>query len=311
MLVAREVDQPADEIALAGATIAPHLSEMVREHGHADAPLFVVEELPTTPDGLLPEAAVAPVAEWLRGLAQSAAARAAVVRQTVDGAGSPDTAIVLRTGSDSEMMSALEREDTLIIAQGPGVRMGDQGPLASAELFVIIDLPKRSTGTSANVPLRGVQATARAVRPGLEIVEVGSAEQLEQALAIRRAVFVLEQGVSLALEIDGHDDAARHLLALRGGAPVGTLRVRWLEGGRVPKIERVAVLPQGRGGGVGHALMGAALALAERGGAKEARLHAQTVAQAFYDRLGFVASGPAFDEDGILHIAMRRPLGAG
>ena len=92
-------------------------------------------------------------------------------RQTVDGAGSPDTAIVLRTGSDSEMMSALEREDTLIIAQGPGVRMGDQGPLASAELFVIIDLPKRSTGTSANVPLRGVQATARAVRPGLEIVE--------------------------------------------------------------------------------------------------------------------------------------------
>jgi ElaA protein len=145
----------------------------------------------------------------------------------------------------------------------------------------------------------------------IQIVEVGSAEQLEQALAIRLAVFVEEQGVSRALEIDGHDDAARHLLALCDGEPLGTLRLRWLEGGRAAKIERVAVLPRGRGGGVGHALMDAALALAERGGAKEARLHAQTVAQAFYDRLGFVAFGPIFDEDGIPHIAMRRPLGPG
>ena len=70
----------------AGATIAPHLGEMLTEHGQGDAPLFVVDELPTTAEGLLPEAAVAPIGEWLRGLAHSAAARAAVVRQTVDGA---------------------------------------------------------------------------------------------------------------------------------------------------------------------------------------------------------------------------------
>ena len=92
-------------------------------------------------------------------------------RKTVQGAGSPDTAIVLRTGSDSEMMSALDREATLIISQAPGVRPSPQGPVASAELFVIIDLPKLSTGTPANVPLRGVQATARDVRPRLEIIE--------------------------------------------------------------------------------------------------------------------------------------------
>jgi ElaA protein len=146
---------------------------------------------------------------------------------------------------------------------------------------------------------------------GLEIVEVRSAAQLEQALAIRRAVFVLEQGVSLALEIDGRDDEARHLLARRAGAPIGTLRVRRLEGGRVAKIERVAVLAGERRGGVGLALLGAALSLAEVGGAREARLHAQAVAQTFYAKLGFVASGPSFDEDGILHIAMRRPLGRG
>jgi predicted GNAT family N-acyltransferase len=68
------------------------------------------------------------------------------------------------------------------------------------------------------------------------------------------------------------------------------------------------VTQEGRGSGVGQALMRAALARAEAAGAREARLHAQTVAQAFYAKLGFVAFGPVFDEDGIPHIAMRRPL---
>jgi hypothetical protein len=70
----------------AAGTIAPHLSEMLREHGHGDARLFVVDEAPTTSDGLLAAEAVAPIGDWLRSLAQSSAARAAVVRQTVDGA---------------------------------------------------------------------------------------------------------------------------------------------------------------------------------------------------------------------------------
>jgi predicted GNAT family N-acyltransferase len=111
--------------------------------------------------------------------------------------------------------------------------------------------------------------------PEIEIVEVRSAERLEQAFAIRRAVFVQEQRVSEALEIDGRDDQARHLLAYCNGEPIGTLRLRWLDGGRVAKIERVAVLPRGRGAGIGHALMDRALALADAAGAEEARLHAQ------------------------------------
>jgi predicted GNAT family N-acyltransferase len=142
------------------------------------------------------------------------------------------------------------------------------------------------------------------------IVEVGSAEQLEQALAIRIAVFVDEQGVSRALEIDGRDGGARHLLALRHGAPVGTLRVRWLDGGRTAKFERVAVLPGARGSKVGRALLDAALALARSAGADTARLHAQTTVQGFYGKLGFVAYGPEFMEDGILHVAMRLALSA-
>jgi predicted GNAT family N-acyltransferase len=140
------------------------------------------------------------------------------------------------------------------------------------------------------------------------IREVRSAAELEQAQAIRCQVFVAEQGVAEALEIDGRDATARHLLALRDGRPLGTLRVRWLDGGRTAKIERVAVLASARGQKVGQALIGAALDLARAEGAGEARLNAQIAVQAFYARLGFVAFGPEFEEDGILHIAMRRVL---
>ena len=144
--------------------------------------------------------------------------------------------------------------------------------------------------------------------PDLEIVEVRSRERLEQAFAIRRAVFVQEQGVGETLEIDGRDHAAQHLLALQQGHPVGTLRLRWVEDGRVAKIERVAVLPRARGAKVGQVLVEAALALARTAGAEAALLHAQTIVQGFYARLGFVAFGPEFIEDGIPHVAMRLSL---
>ena len=92
-------------------------------------------------------------------------------RATLATTGSPDTAIVMRGGTDTEMNSILSREDTRIIADAPGVLHTTKGPVASAELFVIVDLPKRSTGTAANVPLRGVQPSAFAVREELSIVE--------------------------------------------------------------------------------------------------------------------------------------------
>ena len=85
--------------------------------------------------------------------------------------GSPDAAIVLRSGADSEMVSGFLRESTRIIADAPGVARTDEDPLASAELFVIINLAKRSTGTDANVPMRGVERPAFKVRNKLRIVD--------------------------------------------------------------------------------------------------------------------------------------------
>lgn len=92
-------------------------------------------------------------------------------RHAMTASGREDTAIVLRSGASTEMMSGLAREETRIIAETPGVARASGGQASSPELFVIIDLPKRSTETSANVPLRGVEEPAFEVRDGLRIVE--------------------------------------------------------------------------------------------------------------------------------------------
>src|SRR5438270_11548986 len=68
-------------------------------------------------------------------------------KQAMVASGSPDSAIVLRSGADNEMSSGLGQDDTRLIADAPGVARGTEGPLSSAELFVIINLPKRSSGT--------------------------------------------------------------------------------------------------------------------------------------------------------------------
>jgi putative ABC transport system permease protein len=85
--------------------------------------------------------------------------------------GPDDVAIVLRSGADTEMTSGLSREEVRLVADAPGLARTAEGPLASAELFVMINLPKRSTGTDANVPLRGVERAALAVRGDIKIIE--------------------------------------------------------------------------------------------------------------------------------------------
>jgi putative ABC transport system permease protein len=92
-------------------------------------------------------------------------------RAAMSVSGSDDVAIVLRSSADNEMTSGLSREEVRLIADAPGVARTADGPMASAELFVMINLPKRSTGTDANVPLRGVGKAAMAVRGDVRILE--------------------------------------------------------------------------------------------------------------------------------------------
>jgi putative ABC transport system permease protein len=123
-------------------------------------------------------------------------------RKVMIEAGSPDTVIVLRGGADTEMTSGLSGEEAKLIAEAPAiVRAGNgNGAAASPELLVIADVPKRSTGTDANVPLRGVHPEAFAVRQDISIVEGRGFEPGRNELIVGRAArreFDLELGSSV------------------------------------------------------------------------------------------------------------------
>jgi putative ABC transport system permease protein len=106
------------------------------------------------------------VAVFVGVLSIAAGFRAAMTPKAAD-----DVVIVLRSSADTEMTSGLIRDETRLVSEAPGVARAAEGPLASAELFVIINLPKRSTGTDANVPFRGVEKTAFAVHGDVKIVQ--------------------------------------------------------------------------------------------------------------------------------------------
>ena len=102
-------------------------------------------------------------------------------------AGDPQRIIVMRTGSDTEMTSGLSGEDARLIMDTPGILKGSNGPLASAELFVIVNHPLARSGTDANVPLRGVSPNVLQVRPEVKIVEGRMFESGRNEIVVGRA----------------------------------------------------------------------------------------------------------------------------
>ncbi|WP_405919323.1 GNAT family N-acetyltransferase [Streptomyces longwoodensis] len=141
----------------------------------------------------------------------------------------------------------------------------------------------------------------------------------EACFALRKEVFVAEQGVPEEIEYDAYDAVAVHVLAVReDGLPLGTGRL--LHGGAalgktggdasVGSLGRLAVSRAARGLGVGAALVRAIEEAARARGLAAVDLHAQTQALGFYERLGYVAYGPQFPDAGIPHRAMRRVLPA-
>lgn len=92
-------------------------------------------------------------------------------RAVLDESGADDVAIVLRNGATDELGSSLSLEQTRVIADNAFIARAADGVLASPELYVIVDVPMKSTGTAANVPLRGVGTQASALRQHFKIVE--------------------------------------------------------------------------------------------------------------------------------------------
>lgn len=132
------------------------------------------------------------------------------------------------------------------------------------------------------------------------MIDIRRTEDIATCRTLRRTVFIEEQGVSEADEIDDLDGVAIHLLACREGRPVGSARLLRLES--VGKIGRVCVLKSERGHGLGAALIRAAIAeFRTMPEIATVKLGAQTHATGFYERLGFTAIGPVYDDAGIPH----------
>ena len=136
----------------------------------------------------------------------------------------------------------------------------------------------------------------------VEVRKITTKEEKEAAFTIRKNVFVIEQEVDPAEEYDDDDERSTHFIAYCEGVPCGTARWRFKDKG-VIKLERFAVEKEYRGKGVGAALV--KTVLADLPLADKVMMHAQLHAIPFYQKNGFEAYGPEFDEAGIRHYAMK------
>jgi predicted GNAT family N-acyltransferase len=126
---------------------------------------------------------------------------------------------------------------------------------------------------------------------------------------VREEVFCREQGVPKDEELDGLDDQALHLVALEpDGRVIGTLRLLVIAG--EAKIGRVAVKRRWRRQGIASRMLQMALVDARKQSCRRARLASQLQATRLYEEAGFSVESEPFEEAGILHVWMGRPLEA-
>lgn len=134
------------------------------------------------------------------------------------------------------------------------------------------------------------------------------ADDLAAALAIRRAVFTDEQGISAALDVDGYDGDAEHVLIRAGTTPVATGRLRIDEAGN-GVLARIAVVKSHRGRGLGQRVVKALEMIAATRGVTQVCLWPHRHLALFYGRMGYVASGAEDTVAGHDLIQMGKPLG--
>ena len=182
--------------------------------------------------------------------------------------------------------------------------------LVHGELVYVFADPATQTSRPLPDTLRAVLAAYESGEGMVECRLGGWATLGADARAIRRAVFVAEQGLPEALVEDGTDADAVQLLAVnRLGAPVACGRVT-VPGDGVAQIGRMATLPGVRSSGLGRQMVDALLREALARGCREVTLQAAVDAVPLYLRAGFVAEGPVFEEAGLPHQTMRRALAA-
>jgi YbgC/YbaW family acyl-CoA thioester hydrolase len=199
-----------------------------------------------------------------------------------------------RVGNSSmNFTSAIYRGDELLI---------------NCELIYVFADPANQTSKPVPPLLREILTGYEAGEAMVQVKTGGWAELGDDARRIRTEVFLQEQQIPAEMEWDEGDATALHAVAYnRLGQAVATGRLLQ-QGPGIARIGRMAVHRALRGSGVGRQMLQALLSAAAARGDREAMLHAQRSAEEFYLGLGFVPRGEAFDEAGIAHIEMVRPL---
>jgi putative ABC transport system permease protein len=122
---------------------------------------------------------------------------------TLAATGRVDEAIVLRGGANSELSSRLTREETSLIGAAPGILGGPDGrPLVSAEVVVVVNLPKKATGTDSNVELRGVGPSALALRGQVRVIEGRPFAAGHRELLVGRGAVAQFSGLTLGSRVN-------------------------------------------------------------------------------------------------------------
>lgn len=134
---------------------------------------------------------------------------------------------------------------------------------------------------------------------------VETEQQRQEAYAIRTKVFVEEQGVPSHLELDEYDDIATHFIVYDDERVIAASRLREYEPA-IGKVERVCVLKEYRGNNLGVLIMNELEKYAKDKGYKKLKLHAQSYAIPFYEKLNYTITSPEFMDAGIPHRAMER-----
>jgi putative ABC transport system permease protein len=146
-------------------------------------------------------------------------------RSALELSGRDDVALVLRGGSADELSSAFGRDEVSVIVSAPGIARDARGPIASPEFYTIVDLPMRSTGTSANVPFRGVTGRAPGVRAGFRIVAGRMFEPGRDEVIVGRGVFAQFGNVDLGREVTWGSHAWRVVGVFEAGGSVSESEV--------------------------------------------------------------------------------------
>ena len=125
-------------------------------------------------------------------------------RHALDNSGSDDVAIVLRAGSETEVNSTLDKPQQDLLAAAPGILRQHGDALVSPELCMVVDGIKKSSGTRANISLRGITPAALQVRPTVRLVAGRMFAPGSNELVVGRGISAAFDGLTVGNRVRLH-----------------------------------------------------------------------------------------------------------